>query len=114
VQLKALATLKKLAMFGHQLRRPHADYLRDGIYELRLKDGRRNIRILYFFHGSHMVVVSHGLCKEDVVPDREIELAIERKAKYSKLPRLYTCELELADDGIIETEDGEEHEKEEK
>ena len=36
---------------GHELRRPLADILRDGIYELRIRKGRVNYRILYFFHG---------------------------------------------------------------
>jgi hypothetical protein len=33
------------------LRRPHADYLEDGIYELRWRNGTVQYRILYFFHG---------------------------------------------------------------
>jgi hypothetical protein len=34
-QQKCLARLKRLEDMGHELRRPEADYLRDGIYELR-------------------------------------------------------------------------------
>jgi len=34
-RLKCLARLQRLEMLGHELRRPEADYLRDGIYELR-------------------------------------------------------------------------------
>ena len=33
-----LAKIRLLKMFGSELRRPHVDYLRDGIYELRAKD----------------------------------------------------------------------------
>jgi hypothetical protein len=36
------------------------------------------------------VVVSHGLTKEDVVPDREIELAIQRKARFEKAPQKHS------------------------
>jgi phage-related protein len=43
-----IAKLRLLAAFGHELRRPNADYLRDGIYELRVRRGKVNYRILYF------------------------------------------------------------------
>lgn len=69
---------------------PEADYLRDKIYELRTKHGRVNLRMLYFFHGKQAVVVSHGLTKEDEVPPREIDLAVERKARFEKAPEKHT------------------------
>jgi phage-related protein len=108
VRDKSITALRKLALFGYELRRPHADYLRDGIHELRLKDGRRNIRILYFYHGSNLVVVSHGLAKEDVVPPREIDLALARKATFTKAPSLHTLTL----DQTATTQEEEENEKE--
>jgi hypothetical protein len=43
---------------GHELRRPIADFLRDGIYELRPSVQGVNYRILYFFSGRNVVVVS--------------------------------------------------------
>ena len=44
---------------GHELRRPEADFLRDGIYELHISLGGVHQRILYFFHGGMAAVVSH-------------------------------------------------------
>lgn len=35
IEAKALVRIEELAQCGHEMRRPHADYLRDGIYELR-------------------------------------------------------------------------------
>ena len=64
---------------GHELRRPEADFLRDGIYELRASYQGVHYRMLYFFAGKAVVVVSHGLTKERFVPAREIDLAIRRK-----------------------------------
>ena len=61
---KCAAKLERLAELGHELRRPEADYLRDGIYELRVGFRGQNYRMLYFFHGSVLAVVSHGLVKE--------------------------------------------------
>jgi hypothetical protein len=46
---KCIAAIERLAEFGHELRRPLADFLRDGVYELRIRKGRVNYRILYFF-----------------------------------------------------------------
>ena len=81
-----LAKIRMLAAFGHELRRPHADLLRDGIYELRAKRGRVNYRILYFFHGRDVAVLAGGLTKEKKVPATEIERAIKRKKRYEKDP----------------------------
>jgi hypothetical protein len=67
-QLKCLAKVKRLEELGHELRRPEADFLRDGIYELRIGLQGVNYRILYFFHQQVAAVVSHGLTKERQVP----------------------------------------------
>jgi hypothetical protein len=37
-------------------------------------------------------VISHGLTKEEQVPDREIELAIRRRTLFEKNPAKYTYE----------------------
>ncbi|GAB4353992.1 MAG: hypothetical protein Kow0099_38220 [Candidatus Abyssubacteria bacterium] len=50
VRYKCVARIERLAACGHELRRPEADYLRDGIHELRVRHGRVNYRILYFFY----------------------------------------------------------------
>src|SRR6266498_2849604 len=65
---KCAAAIRHLAAFGYELRRPHVDMLRDGIYELRTKRGRVNYRILYFFHGRNTIVLAHALTKERAVP----------------------------------------------
>lgn len=78
-QAKCLARLRRLELRGHELRRPEADFLSDGVYELRATRGRVNLRILYFFQGTNIVIVSHGLMKEQRMPRRELDLAISRK-----------------------------------
>lgn len=89
---KCAARIEVLAELGHELRRPMADYLRDGIYELRIRDRRVNYRILYFFHGQDqdLVVLSHALKKEKEVPSADIERALSRKAAFEKDPDLHT------------------------
>jgi phage-related protein len=58
---------------------PEADFLRDGIHELRASYQGFHYRMLYFFAGKSVVVVSHGLTKEREVPPKEIDLAVKRK-----------------------------------
>jgi phage-related protein len=81
VQDKCAERIDRLGALGHELRRPEADFLRDGIYELRATYLGVHYRMLYFFAGRAVVVVSHGLTKERQVPPREIDRAIERKKK---------------------------------
>lgn len=87
---KCRARLGRLAEMGHELRRPEADYLRDGIYELRSRMGTVNYRVLYFFHGRDLAVVSHGFTKETEVPNRAIEHAIARKLAFTASPGTHT------------------------
>ncbi|HEY3860695.1 MAG TPA: type II toxin-antitoxin system RelE/ParE family toxin [Verrucomicrobiae bacterium] len=67
-----------MSQFGPELRRPAADYLRDGIYELRAKQGHVQYRMLYVFQGRDVVVLAHALTKEDEVPKPDIDRAIKR------------------------------------
>lgn len=90
-QAKCVARLKRLEDMGHELRRPEADTLRDGIHELRTKHQRVNLRMLYFFHGRNIVVVSHGITKQEpTVPDSEIQTALDRKAAFEASPKAHT------------------------
>ncbi len=89
-QIKCLARLKRLEDLGHELRRPEADYLRDGIYELRASLQGVHYRMLYFFHGRAAVVLTHGIVKEREVPPREIDRAIRAKDAFERNPRVHT------------------------
>lgn len=89
---KCRVRIERLAELGHELRRPEADLLRGGIYELRVGLQGRNYRLLYFFHGDIAAVISHGITKERVVPPKEIDRAIARKRKFDANPRRHTHE----------------------
>ena len=81
-----VAAIERLADFGHELTRPLADFLRDGIYELRVRKGRVNYRILYFFHARGLAILGHALTKEDKVPEADIERALRRKKAFEANP----------------------------
>jgi len=92
VQDKCYLRLERLREMGHELRRPEADLLRDGIYELRVSQQGVHHRILYFFHRAIAAVISHGLVKERVVPPNEINRAVERKKRFVANPQRHTYE----------------------
>lgn len=91
------ARIELLNMFGHELRRPAADFLRDGIYELRAKQGHVQYRILYFFHGRNVAILAHSLTKEDSIPSVDVERALRRKRLFERNPKAHTYEHENDD-----------------
>ena len=95
--IKCVAQIDLLRQLGHELRRPIADYLRDGIYELRIRAGRSQHRVLYFFHGRGVIVLGHGLTKEGAVPPKDIERAIGRMREFKKSPVKHTHREENTD-----------------
>jgi len=85
----------RLGQLGHELRRPEADYLRDGIYQLPVGFTAANYRMLYFLHAKNAAVLTHGLRKESRVPPIEIDRAIGRMKRFSANPATYTAEMQL-------------------
>lgn len=96
-QAKCFLRLERLRELGHELRRPEADYLREGIYELRVGSQHVPYRILYFFHGRVAAVVSHGIVKEGAVPTTEIDRAIKRKSRFEADPAKHSYSEEVSE-----------------
>ena len=68
--------LRYLEELGHLARRPMADYLQAGLYELRVAVEGHQHRLLYFFHGKELIVVTSAfLKKDDAVPESELARA---------------------------------------
>jgi phage-related protein len=88
--VKCQVSLARLEAEGHELRRPIADYLGDGVYELRPSFRGVQHRILYFFHAREAVVISHGLVKEQRVPAVEIDRALKRMRAFAANPARHT------------------------
>jgi len=90
--------MERLARLGRDIRRPEADYLRDGIYELRTQLRNVQYRLLYFFHGTEadgtlMAVISRGTTKRKRVPPQEIDLARKRRETFFSSPQQHTQEM---------------------
>jgi len=77
-QAKVYAYIDELKNQGNNLRRPMADYLRDGIYELRPRDNR----IFYFFYLRDRAVLIHAIKKHvKKIPENDLKLCIKRRIK---------------------------------
>ena len=84
-QQKVFAYIDELHQQGHNLRRPIADYLKSGIYELRPK----NNRIFYFFFLGNNAVLIHAIRKKtDKIPKPDLELCIKRKNEIEQYPKI--------------------------
>lgn len=90
VQDKCIVRIERLGSLGHEIRRPEADYLCDGIYELRVAFRSTQYRMLYFYN-EQTVVISHGLIKEREIPQKDIDIAIKHKQQYRENPKKHTC-----------------------
>jgi phage-related protein len=87
---KCFGKILRLEAEGHALRRPEADYLEDGIYELRAKKGHVNYRILYFFHGQNVALLAHALTKKREIPPADLARTKERKTAFERNPTVHS------------------------
>jgi phage-related protein len=94
---KCVARIRRLSEAGHALRRPEADYVREGLYELRARQGHVNYRMLYFFHGQNVAILTHALTKEGELPAADIARALRRKDAFERDPARHTYEEEARD-----------------
>lgn len=75
--------LQYLEEMGHLARRPQVDYLGDQIYELRVAVDQHQHRLLYFFHGRSIIVVTSGILKnQGKAPQTEIDRARKYRADW--------------------------------
>ena len=68
---------------GTELRMPYSEYLDDGIFELRCKQGSNITRVLYFFYIGKKIIATNGFVKKtQKTPPKELKLAKERRADW--------------------------------
>lgn len=83
VRAEAGWLLEQLEKYGNALGRPIVGYLEDGIYELRWQVERNEYRLLFFFSGRQVVVITHGLSKKTRrVPKDETDRARAMRAEW--------------------------------
>jgi len=94
---KCVARIRRLADLGHELRRPETDYLKDGLYKLRIRSGRVHYRLLYFYHSRNISVLVHAVKKEGKVPSAAMGIALRRKRQFEKDPKLHSLVQDIRD-----------------
>lgn len=79
-QRKFLYVRSLLEESGAKLSMPYCKYLRNDIYELRFTGTEGGVRVMYFFVESNRIVFTNGFLKKtQKTPQKEIQLAINRK-----------------------------------
>ena len=64
-------------------RRPLADYLGDGLYELRARRIKKQFRVLYSFVGRRKILILTGFVKKSrAVSKKEMKKALALKKNY--------------------------------
>jgi len=87
---KILAYISELLKEGYNLRRPMADYLGHGIYELRPK----NNRIFYFFFLRDSAILLHAIKKKTYkIPESDLNICIKRKSQVEGSKSIKRVEL---------------------
>lgn len=82
-RLKIFSIIDYLEEVGINLPRPYADYLGDGIYELRVKLSGDETRTLYFFCFENYIILTHTFIKtSERVPEKEINRALKYKQDF--------------------------------
>lgn len=80
-----LRTIDLLEVNGTELRMPYSRSLRDGIFELRAKQGSNITRVLYFFFIGNKAVLTNGFTKKtQETPLSEITLAVKYRKDYER------------------------------
>lgn len=70
---------------GPTVRLPHSEYLEDGIFEIRAKQGSDISRVLYFFCIGRKIILTNGFVKKtQKTPPKELALAKQYRADYER------------------------------
>jgi putative component of toxin-antitoxin plasmid stabilization module len=88
--LRCRDLIVQLAEQGHMLRRPRSAPLRDEIYELRARVGRAHYRILYFFNGRSVAVLTNGCTKQQAIDSTDLDRAVRFKERFRAAPERHT------------------------
>ncbi len=70
---------------GPNTRMPYSEYLEDGIFEIRAKQGTNITRVLYFFFLEKKIILTNGFAKKtQKIPRKELNKAKKYRIDYER------------------------------
>lgn len=85
MQTKAAWEIDLLEENGKNLTMPYCKYLKNGIWELRIKFASDISRIFYFFFDGDNIILTNGFVKKtQKIPQGELKKAIDYKKDYEE------------------------------
>lgn len=85
---KVFRLIELLAKYGVLLKEPYTKQVRGKVRELRIKDSKGAIRVLYFTYTGKRFILLHGFIKKgDKTPEREIDMAEKRMRDFIEKQR---------------------------
>jgi len=82
-QAKVFRLIDLLGDYGVLLKEPYTKQIRDKIREIRIKDDRGSIRVLYFTFTGRRFILLHGFVKKsDKTPEKEVDTAQKRMTDF--------------------------------
>ena len=85
LRAKTFRDIGLLEEFGITLNEPYSKHLKEGIYEIRVRLGKDQSRILYFFFRDQKIIMTNGFIKKtQKTPPGELERALKYKADYER------------------------------
>ena len=90
---KAFHDIEVLEQYGNTLREPYSKYIKDGVFELRIKYASDISRIFYFFYVGNKIILTNGFIKKtQKTPIKEIEKALSYKKDYQRRNKVWNLE----------------------
>lgn len=88
MRAKAIKEIDLLEEYGTTLREPYSKFIKNGIFELRIKLATDISRVFYFFFDGKKIILTNGFIKKtQKTPEIEIEKALKYKADYERRKR---------------------------
>ncbi|OIO30104.1 type II toxin-antitoxin system RelE/ParE family toxin [Candidatus Nomurabacteria bacterium CG_4_10_14_0_2_um_filter_30_12] len=75
---RTLRIIDFLSNYNYKLGLPYSRSLHDGLFELRII-GKKQVRIIYCFYNNKIYLLHGFVKKQNKIPKKDIDLAIERK-----------------------------------
>ena len=63
LKAKVFRDIELLEEFGSELREPYSKHLKEGVHELRVRLGKDQSRILYYFFRNQKIIMTNGFIK---------------------------------------------------